>query len=416
MRVMRRHTGLKIFLAILGVLLVFAAVYAVRFAIHKYEPETYGSYTIEGKEFDLSLFPSLTVEEGTESLRIMQLADPQLKFGFMTHDKKTLDLIDRALKTQKPHICVVTGDLTMSLFTYDAYKHFADFMEERKQYWTLTFGNHDLEFDSSAYTLWQMLSEYEYCLFDVGPSDVKGNSNFIIPVYRGESDVPDYALILMDSGMYPEGGGGLSWIYDSFDQSQLDFYKWAIEGLKQSRADIQTSLFFHIPIQEHAMMYYSAFGDESSRIDTDPLLPTRDVEGTICENDKDTEECVDEGYTVGIYYQGENTGLYDLALSLGSTRAMFVGHDHANTLRGYYGDIYLAYGRCTGYHTYPLFEKANFLTNLLGVSDDIYFNMEMWQDENGTPYEKGVLLIDISLSNESYGEMTVTEKGDSELQ
>ena len=411
---MKRHTGLKIFGVFLAILLILAAVYFVRFFLHRQSPDTIGSYTMKNQEFDLSLFPSLTVDADTENLRVMQIADPQFKFGFMTHDKKTIDLIDRAIATQTPDICVITGDLTMSVFTYDAYKYFADFMEERKQYWTLTWGNHDLEFDSSAYTLWNLLKDYEYCLFDVGPSDVKGDSNFIIPVYREGEDIPAYALILMDSGMYPENGGGLSWIYDSFDSTQLDFYSWIMDGLQGINPDIQTSLYFHIPIKEFADMYYSSLG-EASPVDTSTLFPVRDIEGTVCESDKDSEECVDEGYTVGIYYQGENTGLYALVKQYGSTKAMFVGHDHVNTLRGYYGDIYLAYGRNSGYHTYPLFEKANFLTNLLGVSDDSYFNQQMWQDENGIPYEKGVTIIDISLDEETYGEFAVYDKADSEL-
>ena len=414
MRLIRRHTGRKVFFAILACLLILVLVYLVRFVIHKQSPDFIGSYEFYGQDFDLSLFPSLTIDADSENLRVMQIADPQLKFGFMSHDKKTIDLIDRAIQTQNPDICVITGDLTMSIFTYDAYKYFADFMEEREQYWTLTWGNHDLEFDSSAYTLWNMLKNYQYCLFDVGPSDVKGDSNFIIPVYREGENIPAYALLLMDSGMYPEGGSGLSWIYDSFDETQLNFYTWAIEGLQNLNPSIQTSLYFHIPIKEYADMYYASLG-ENSPINTENLLPVSGVEGTVCEGDKDPNECVDEGYTIGIYYQGKSTGLYELVLKYGSTKAMFVGHDHANTFRGRYGDIYLTYGRCSGYHTYPLFVKENFITRLLGVSDDVYFNQQMWTDENGIPYEKGVTILDISLSEQTYGEFVVYDKTNSEM-
>lgn len=421
MRVMKRHIPLKIFLAVLGVLLLAVLFFVGRAMIHKSEPESYGSYIwAEKKEsFSLDLFRAqdLRIGQNEENLRVMQIADPQLKFGFMTHDTKTIDLISRAIDKEKPHICVVTGDLTMSLFTYDAYKYFANFMEEKKQYWTLTFGNHDLEFDCSAYTIANLLKDYEYCLFDLGPSDVKGKSNFLINVYRGEDTVPAYSLIMLDSGMYPEGGGGLLWIYDSFDQTQLDFYRWTVEGLKKENGGvvIKSSLFFHIPIQEYAMMYYAKYGSDT--LNTEQLLPVREVEGTVCEDEKDPLECVDEGYTVGIYYQGENTGLYALAAELGSTTAMFAGHDHANTLRGYYGDIYLAYGICTGYHTYPLFEKSNFLTDLLGLSSDIYFNQELWKDEDGKPYEKGVAVIDICIDKESgsYGNLIVEFKCESDL-
>ena len=410
MRVMKRHIPLKIFLCVLSLFLLVAAFFIVRGVIHQREPEAYGSYEMGAQEFDLSLFEGENLYIGTdEKLRIMQISDPQMKFGFMTRDTKTIDLIGRAIDAQNPHLCVVTGDLTLSVFTYDAYKYFADFMEEKQQYWTLVFGNHDLEFDCSAYTIAELLSGYEYCLFDVGPSDVKGHSNFLVNVYRGEEIVPSYSLIMMDSGSSAEGAGGLSFVYDSFDQSQLDFYKWAVNGLKSVNDGVivKSSLFFHIPLQEFAMMYYKSNGIDS--IGEDIFLPVRELEGTVCEDNKDPEECIDEGYEVGIFYQGENTGLYALADELGSTDAMFVGHDHVNTLRGYYGDIYLAFGLCSGYHTYPFFEKSNFLLELLGLDGQSYFNQELWVDEEGNPYEKGVSMIEIDADpkSESYGALKV---------
>ena len=414
MRISKRRIRRTVFLSLLALLLLLVAVYFVRFMMHKKSPDAFGSYTLEGQDFDLSLFPSLTVSADCERLRVMQIADPQIKLGYMTRDTKTMDLIDRAISTENPDICVVTGDLTMSIFTYDAYKYFADFMEEREQYWTITWGNHDLEFDSSAYTLWNLLKGYQYCLFDVGPTDVKGDSNFLIPIYREGESIPAYALILLDSGMYPEDRDDLSMVYDSFDESQLGFYRWAIEGLQALNPEIESSLFFHIPVREFADMYYASLGEDSP-IDTSSFLPVSGIEGVVGEDDKAPKEYVDEGYTVGIYYQGENAGLYDLVTRLGSTKAIFVGHDHANTLRGYYGDIYLAYGRCCGYHTYPMFDKANFLTDLLGVSDKVYFNGEMWVDENGIRYEKGVTVIDISLGAEDYGTFQIYDKADSEL-
>ena len=96
----------------------------------------------------------------------MQLADPQMKFGWMTQDVKTMDLIDKAIDDQKPDIVVCTGDLSCGITTYATYKYFADFMEKKQQYWTITYGNHDSQFDCSKYTLWKLLSGYKYCLFD----------------------------------------------------------------------------------------------------------------------------------------------------------------------------------------------------------------------------------------------------------
>lgn len=404
------------------VILLAAAFFFVRALMHQGGPEAFGPYEFDTEaEFDLSLFSetNLYLPEGKQGLRVMQLADPQIKFGFMTHDKKTMDLIDRAIHHDDPDICVVTGDLTLSRFTYDAYRYFADFMEEREQYWTLTFGNHDADFDCSKYTLATLLSEYEYCLFSPGPSNIKGASNFPINVYLGESDTPAYSLIMMDSNMYPNGEKGdlATWSYDWIGEDQIEWYRWLVSGLQSVNPTIQSTLFCHIPTQEMAEMYYAnelAEGREIPEgIDTSVFHEISDVHGTVCEEDKTPDILVDEGYEVGILYQGKNTGLYDAVRELGSTRAMFFGHDHVNTLRGYYGGIYLGYGLCCGYHTYPYFESANFITDLLGLSDKSLYNADKWVDENGSKMEKGVTVIDISLNSDSYGEHYVNDHFDS---
>ena len=413
----------KITLVLLAILLALAAFFYVRARIHQGGPDTFGAYEFqEDGAFDLALFAgeNLYLPEGHGQLRIMQLADPQIKFGFMTHDRKTMDLIDRAITAENPDICVVTGDLTLSLFTYDAYRYFADFMEEREQYWTITFGNHDSEFDASKYTLATLLSEYQYCLFSTGPSNVKGVSNFPINVYVGDSTVPSYSLIMMDSNMYPENGESdlATWAYDCFGEDQIAWYRWVTEGLRAINPEIQSSLFFHIPTVETAEMYYAnelLLGREiPDAIDPSVFHEISGVTGTVCEADKEADVTVDEGYTVGIYYQGKNTGLYDTVRELGVTRAMFYGHDHVNTLSGYYGGIYLGYGLCCGYHTYPYFESSNLLTDLLSLSDQALYSGDNWVDINGNKLEKGVTMIEISLSD-NYGSLTVTNVFDRDL-
>ncbi len=420
----KKHTGAKVLLAILVILLVAAAVFGARWAIHSYAPDSYGSYTWIKDEtaFDLSLFAqqNLYIDENAETLKIMQIADPQIKIGFLSKDKKTYDLLDRALAEEKPDIAVVTGDLTLSIFTYDAYREFADFMEEREQYWTLVYGNHDSQFDCSKYTLSQLLAEYEYCLFDPGPENIKGESNFLINVYRGkDATVPAYSLVMLDSGMYPEAENVAltDWVYDWFGEDQIDWYRWAIEGLQALNPDIETSLFYHIPTKETAEMYYAdllAKGEEiPEAIDETELLECHDVEGVIRESDKVESETMDEGYLVGIFYQGMNTGLFDAVRELGSTKTVFYGHDHVNNQRGYYGGIYLCYGRCAGYHTYPFFDHPNFITKLAGLTEKVLTNGELWTDENGEQMEKGVTVIEIGVGGSNYGTFTVTDREDS---
>ena len=423
----RRIVAWSIVAGFVAIVLIFAAVHGIRWAIHsKITICPYGSYEFNNGEtaFDLDLFPSLVVDKDADELKVMQIADPQIKFGSFTRDRKTMKLLDAAIKKEKPDICVVTGDLTLSVFTYDAFKYFADFMEERQQYWTFTYGNHDAQFDCSKYTIFNLLSGYEYCLFDAGPSDVYGESNFLVNVFKGSKSADNliYSLVLLDSGMYPDSdNASLSdWVYDWIRQSQMDWYKWAVEGLREIKPDVQSSMFFHIPLKEFANMYYL---NELSK-DANATVPDfvknqlqgkveiRDVKGVIKESPKTDSELVygDDGYNVGIFYQGNAEGVTDhpdvfaYIKQLDCTKALFCGHDHVNNLKGYYDGVYLGYGLCCGYHTYPFFNNPKIFTG------KVLYNAKLWTDEDGNQMEKGVTVIEISLNAATCGNLTVNDR------
>ena len=423
----RRRIALSIVGGILAIILVFGAVFGIRWAIHSKEPKgDYGNYEFKNgqTEFDLDLFPSLVVDKDADELKIMQIADPQIKFGNFTRDTKTMDLLDRAIKEEQPDICVVTGDLTLSVFTYDAFHNFAKFMEERQQYWTFTYGNHDAQFDCSKYTIFRILQNYNHCLFTPGPSDVYGESNFLVNVFKGSYDKSNliYSLVLLDSGMYPDSDNvALSdWVYDWIRQSQMDWYEWAVAGLREIKPDIQSSMFFHIPLKEFANMHYLNELDHGRSVPdaVRSLIEGKvisDVKGVVRESPKAESELVygDEGYDVGIFYQGNAEGVTDhpdvfaYIKNLGCTKSLFCGHDHVNNLKGYYEGVYLGYGLCCGYHTYPFFNNPKILTG------KVLFNAKLWTDEDGNQMEKGVTVIQIGLDNANYGALTVNDRPNS---
>lgn len=436
--------GWSIFGAIIGVILSFVCVYGIRWAVHSKTVETYGEYVFAQvkEQFDadnretfnaadfLNLFPSISIDENAESVKIMQIADPQIKFGSWTRDVKTMDLLDRAIKAEQPDICVVTGDLTLSVFTYDAFKYFADFMEERQQYWAFVYGNHDSQFDCSKHTIYTLLTKYKYCLFNRGASDIYGESNYLVNVFKGEKKAENlaYSLVMLDSGMYPEAENVAltDWVYDWIHQSQMDWYEWAIKGLQTIKADIQSSMFFHIPLKEFANMYYINEQSKGNEIpqavkDALPNVTVSDVTGVVRESDKKDSEYVygDDGYTVGIYYQGNAEGVTDhpdvfkYIKELNSTKGVFCGHDHVNTLKGFYDGVYLGYGLCCGYHTYPFFDREFFLTKWFGLSDQVLWNADLWTDEKGNKMEKGVTVITVDMTSSGYGALNVVDRPDS---
>ena len=413
-------------LILLGVLIAAAIVFGVRWAIHSKQPsEEYGSYVFDEEQtkFELSLFKSLVIDEDADELKIMQIADPQIKFGSFTRDTKTMNMLDRAIKKEQPDICVVTGDLTCSIFTYDAFKYFADFMEEREQYWTFTYGNHDTQFDCSKHTIYKLLSKYEYCLFDPGPSNVHGESNFLLNVFKG-NEAPEnlvYSLVMLDSGMYPDSdSASLSdWVYDWIRTDQMQWYQWAVNGLKAINPDVQSSMFFHIPLKEFANLHYLNELQHGREVPDAvksqlPNVEIREVKGVVRESDKSESEYVygDDGYTVGIFYQGNAEGadhpdVFEYIKNSNCTKALFCGHDHCNNLKGYYDGIYLGYGLCSGFHTYPFFSNPKILT------DKVLFNAQLWTDEDGNLMEKGVTVIQVSLDSATYGALTVNDRPNS---
>ncbi len=446
----RKKRTIRALAIVLSVLAAIVIPVTVLVSVHSYEPDSYGSKWSKTDAFSLSSHTqALVVDAEAETLKILQLADPQIKFGFMTADTETMDLIGLAIDKLSPDVCVVTGDLTLSVNTYYAYKYFADFMEKKKCYWALAFGNHDDEFDASKYRLGELLAKYEYCLFDYGPASVKGHSNYVVSVYAGSETEENfrYGLVMLDSGTYPQEREGMDMVYDWIGSDQVEWYEWQIKGMQSVKENVKTSAFFHMPLKQYAEMYYADAvakdpdatmndGTENADkkiadvLDLTAFETVSSVSGTVCERAKKKSEYVpvrDENekivkengktvydpYTVGIYYQGNDTGLFAKAQALGSTHAMFCGHDHANTLRGKYGGIYLAYGRCCGYHTYPFFREGD---ALLGLFDrnDVYYNGALWQDENGDALDKGVTLIEVEIGS-SYGGLHVEDYGHGKL-
>src|SRR5690554_2699459 len=78
-----------------------------------------------------------------DEVKIMQLTDIHLTYGFDYLDKKTYKLINNLITNENPDVIVITGDLFMSIIAPRLLKDFIKFIEKYKIPWTLTFGNHE---------------------------------------------------------------------------------------------------------------------------------------------------------------------------------------------------------------------------------------------------------------------------------
>lgn len=285
-------------------------------------------------------------------LRVMQLTDVHLGIGYMSaisKDKQAINAVAAMITREKPDLVVVTGDLGFpvpfkagTLNNKSPAMVFAELMESLGVYWTMTFGNHDTE----AYAYYSRKdiadfyenSGYEHCIFKAGPENVDGSCNNVIKVKNSDGIITN-ALISLDTHAYLDDDPfGIFWHYDNVHDNQIEWYKNVIASLESENAKtaaekgipydadkkVQSFLFFHIPLAEY-----------------------RDAWDEFKENGhKDTENVK---YIGG--FKGENVccgsgedDLFETVVKLGSTKAMFCGHDHINNYALRYKGVVLSYG------------------------------------------------------------------------
>ena len=282
-------------------------------------------------------------------LRVMQLTDVHLGIGYMSaisKDKQAMNAVAAMITREKPDLVVVTGDLGFpvpfkagTLNNKSPAMVFAELMESLGVYWTMTFGNHDTE--AYAYYSREDIADfyensgYEHCIFKAGPENVDGSCNNVIKVKNSDGIITN-ALISLDTHAYLDDDPfGIFWHYDNVHDNQIEWYKNVIASLESENAKtaaepydadkkVQSFLFFHIPLTEY-----------------------RDAWAEFKENGhKDTENVK---YIGG--FKGENVccgsgedDLFETVVKLGSTKAMFCGHDHINNYALRYKGVVLSYG------------------------------------------------------------------------
>ena len=243
--------------------------------------------------------------------RILQLTDIHLSDK---DDKETqfkfMDLLYQ--DANNPDLVVVTGDL----FTFagkDTAKSLLKYFDSKKIPWTVCFGNHDEQCYFSVDWLTETLSKYgSYCMFkDLQDDKVNGNCNFVINLKDG-SKVHDQ-LFIMDSNRYNFSFSQLG--YDCFKEDQINWYSDIVEYTKKQNDDVVVNslMFYHIPLPEIIVAW---------------------EEGTKIYGEKREASCPPD----------HDYGFFGKIKELGSTSAMFFGHDHINNFEVDYQGVKFCYG------------------------------------------------------------------------
>jgi hypothetical protein len=264
--------------------------------------------------------------------------DPKLR-------KKALQMLANHICQARPDLVIFTGDIILSRFQQVDAIQFAKLMEKIGIYWTIVYGNHEAREDKGFFKrlLLEGVSGYPHCLVKAGPEELFGYGNHIINILSGE-DTLAQSLFFFDSGRdildkYRESHGVPADMqgYDFLKKDQIDWYKQNVLSLREKYGEFKSMMFMHIPLPE----YENA------------------IEGSDEEGWKFTDKCK---ILYGSAYESVgcspfNSGMFAAIKEMGSTQAVFCGHDHVNDFCALYDGVYLVYVQPGGYETYGMEEK-----------------------------------------------------------
>ena len=317
-----------------------------------------------------------TITTAKENFKVLQLTDIHLggSAASYTKDIKALKACYKLIKATKPDFVVVTGDLvfpmgimSFSLNNNAPVMQFANFMRNTGIPWAFTYGNHDTEdmavLDESRFdSLMKSLSfkTSKNLLYPYIQPDIYGRNNQVIEVRNKNGDMMQ-ALFLIDSNDYIEGSKTVN-EYDYIHDDQVEWYEKKVNEMSAKEGHtIPSMIFFHIPIEEYktANDLYESGSNEVKYFYGE--LGEKMI-NKICCSEHDSK-------------------LFETAEKLGSTKAMFCGHDHYNNQSVEYKGIRLTYGYSIDYLAMPGIENDQKQrgATLITIEQDGTFDIEPYR-------------------------------------
>lgn len=238
--------------------------------------------------------------------------------------------VRKAVETTSPDFIIVLGDLVYPIPIFTGSNNNArmsrwvsGFMESLGIPWCFVFGNHDEERSSRTTKdgLADIYMQGKNCLFQKGPAEIGGVGNYMLKL-KNTAGQDFFSLVFLDSNSY--FGKGFFSGFDHVHPDQIEWYKREIAALCDRNGKIIPSFaFMHIPVREFYEAWHKCY------------MGSPEVTyhmGFVGEKDNYF------GYPKTI-----KTTIFDDMLASGSTKGMFFGHDHVNTVSLTYKGMRLTY-------------------------------------------------------------------------
>ncbi len=300
-------------LLVLAVVLTFFARASTVAAVENARAERSGVLSFRGEDF-----------------RILHLSDVQL--ANMSERRAAYPIVRELVRRADPDLIVLTGDNLHDDAKLSVLEDLVRFMDSFCIPWATVPGNHErgVAFSEKAYIA--ALEESRYGLFTRGTVAERWG-NYALELQKSGRAV--MTLVFLDSGT------------NGFCDEQVAWYEETLTAAHQRAGEVLPSVcFFHIPIAE-ALDAHTAFAG-------DPSIGSG--------------ECRER-----VNAQSES-GFFAAVQRIGSTKALFYGHDHINNTQLYYKGVLFAYALKSGRTCY--WHEDMLGGNLITVQQDGSFSVE----------------------------------------
>lgn len=277
---------------------------------------------------------------------LLNLADIQLQDDeiYAKEGTYSFELIDKLVKDTNPDLITLSGDNAWDTMAY------LETIKKIDSYgipWGAVMGNHDGQGCISEFWAAYLLSEAENSIYEFGPKDM-GYGNYVVNITENGRIV--HTVFFMDTHNnreYTLEDGTVVGGYDHLWESQMKWYKWAIEGTRElANHTVPSTVIMHIPVVEYLDAWETYMGGAYNygKIDA-KFAPV----ATGSKYEVGGFPCSENGNGTITKF---NNGFFKYCQDIGSTTNILVGHDHVNDFSILHEGIRLNYALKTGFGSY----------------------------------------------------------------